>query len=78
MGAVKDIFIETMEELHFVASKGDPQDIAAVTAYLKGERGSTHGVISPTFESNLDLDPITFQRLWDEILRVVEEASSDG
>ena len=78
MGYIKDIFTETAEELHFIASKGDPQDIAAVTAYLDGESGSTHGVLSPTFESNLDLDLAGFRRTWDEILQDVEAASADG
>lgn len=68
MGYVKDIFIETMEELEFVASGGDQKDIDAVTAYLKGETGSTHGVLSPTLESNLDMDPISFGNLWVRIL----------
>jgi hypothetical protein len=75
MGHIKDIIIETAEELRFVASRGDPEDIAAITAYLKGERGSTHGVISPTFEANLDLDIGGFQVAWDEIL---QEAKGEG
>lgn len=78
MGIIKDIYIETTEELSFVASKGDPQDIAAITAYLKGERGSTHGVISPTFEANLDLDPTGFLEAWERILREDEVASEEG
>jgi hypothetical protein len=73
MGYVKDIFIETMEELEFVASGGDQKDIDAVTAYLKGETGSTHGVLSPTFESNLDMDPIAFRDVWGRILAGEED-----
>ena len=78
MGYNKNIFIETTEELQFIASKGDPQDIAAITAYLKGESGSTHGVISPTFEYNLDLDLTCFLEAWGRILADVESASEEG
>jgi hypothetical protein len=74
MGYVKDIFIETMEELEFIASKGDPEDIAAVTAYLDGEAGSTHGVLSPTFELNLDMDTALYRETWG---RILQEAAED-
>jgi hypothetical protein len=78
MGHFKDIFTETADELHFVASKGDNGDIAKVTAYLDGTANSTFGVLSPAFESNLDMDVDGFREAWGEILREVEGASSDG
>ena len=76
MGYCKDIYIETVEELEWVASTGDTERINAVTAYLSGEAGSTYGVISPTFEANLDMDINGFQEAWGRILE--EQAAEDA
>ena len=73
MGFAKNIYIETIEELERIASSADGDDIAAVTAYLKGESGSTRGVISPTFESNLDVDLDAYLEDWMRLLRDEED-----
>lgn len=72
-----EIYNEAFKRLNFVAAAGTPAQIDAVTAYLQGEARSTRGVLTPSMEATLDLDPVAFLAFWEATLEAMEEEGEE-